>query len=319
MNRIALLAGLVGIATALNGASALAQANRTFVSGHGADSSGCSITAPCRSFAYAIGQTNPGGEIVVLDSAGYGAVTITQAVSITNEQGVEAAITASSGGGNGITINAGAGDVVNLTGITISGSPGGGVFGGTDGILYNTGATVNIRNCVIRGFAQGLMLAPSTINANANVSNTVVSDNITGIYFSPSVSANTFFEGVQALSNSSGFHVDGSQASAASVIQATAADSIASDNGGGFGVSSVTGAATPVFTVVNSKAFANGTGVSAGGGPGMTNATMILSRTTISDSSLAGYDNEGTIKTFGNNYIVSNFNEGSPLTSMVSQ
>src|SRR5215831_13328873 len=121
MKRIALLSAATLVAT-LASSSAYA-ANRTFVSGTGDDTNPCSLGAPCRSFAGAIVQTSAGGEIAVLDTAGYGAVTITKAVSIVNEEGVEAGITVTSG--DGITINAGASDVINLRGLTLVGAGGG--------------------------------------------------------------------------------------------------------------------------------------------------------------------------------------------------
>ena len=57
---------------------ASAQAIRTWVSGVGDDVNPCSRTAPCKTFAGAISKTAAGGEINCLDSAGYGAVTITK-------------------------------------------------------------------------------------------------------------------------------------------------------------------------------------------------------------------------------------------------
>jgi hypothetical protein len=60
-----------------------AAAQRTFVASTGSPTNtafNCSIAKPCRAFIEAIGVTNPGGEVVVLDSAGYGAVTITKSV-----------------------------------------------------------------------------------------------------------------------------------------------------------------------------------------------------------------------------------------------
>ena len=61
------------------------SAQRTFVASYGNDantSNNCSIVLPCRQFLAALTVTNPKGEIIVLNSAGYGAVTIVQAVSI---------------------------------------------------------------------------------------------------------------------------------------------------------------------------------------------------------------------------------------------
>src|SRR5512132_2933185 len=61
-------------------ANALPQ--RTFVASNGADTHPCSLVSPCRSFGTAIAAVAAGGEVIVLDSAGYGAVTITQSVSL---------------------------------------------------------------------------------------------------------------------------------------------------------------------------------------------------------------------------------------------
>src|SRR5215469_3595657 len=111
---------LAAAATTVLGSPAFAQATRTFVSGHGSDSNPCTLAAPCRSFAQAITQTNAGGEIAVLDTAGYGTVTINKAISITNQDGVEAGISTASAV-DAITVAAGTGDVVNLRGLVLTG------------------------------------------------------------------------------------------------------------------------------------------------------------------------------------------------------
>src|SRR5690349_9687173 len=83
MNRIAVVIAMgLALAGTLPVAPAQAQSNRTFVSGRGFDSNPCSLAAPCRTFQRAHDQTNAGGEIDVLDPGGYGAVTITKAISI---------------------------------------------------------------------------------------------------------------------------------------------------------------------------------------------------------------------------------------------
>src|ERR1700730_11906750 len=149
-----------------------AQANaatRTFVSGKGTDTGACPVTAPCRTFAFALTQTAAGGEIDVLDPAGYGTLTITKAISIVNDGVGVAAIGAESG--NGVTINAGASDSVHLRGLTIDGT-------GLYGILFTTGGTLEIENCVVRNFANaGINIVPST-SSSFSVSNTIVSNNL---------------------------------------------------------------------------------------------------------------------------------------------
>jgi hypothetical protein len=312
MKKIALLSAVVLVAT-IASTNAYALSNRTFVSGNGSDSNPCSIVAPCRSFAGAIAQTSAGGEIAVLDTAGYGAVTITQAVSIINEEGVEAGISVTSG--DGITINAGASDVVNLRGLTLVG------VGGTNGITLTRSAALNIQNCVIRGFtSKGLNLTP-TAKADINVSNTIVSDNGAGngadggIFLRPvgnNITITASFEQVQAIhTNGFGFAVLGSGITSGGSVNATAANSLASGGIIGFSVGSETGKPPSIFTLVNSKATYNQEGVATG-----PNATIFLNASTVSGNSLSGFDvGGGTISSFGNNAIIDTNNNGS-LTSV---
>jgi len=151
-----------------------AQTSRTFVSGSGADSGSCGRAAPCRSFAYATTQTNAGGEITVLDSAGYGPVTITQSLTITNPGGVEAGITAASGV-TAITISAQPSDTVFLKGLTLEG---GGIA--NNGINLISAGRLLVTSCVVSGFGAGtgILLGP---NGNAtNVSFTIFDTIVTG-------------------------------------------------------------------------------------------------------------------------------------------
>jgi hypothetical protein len=70
--------------------------------------------------------------VVVLDSAGYGAFAITQAVTVQAPPGVYAGISVFSG--DGITINAGGSDTVILRGLTVNNQGSNG-----NGILFNYG------------------------------------------------------------------------------------------------------------------------------------------------------------------------------------
>src|SRR5512147_2027792 len=116
----------------LDGAGATA-AQRTFVAPTGLDTNPCSIGLPCRSFGTVIGATDVGGEVIVQDAGGYGAVTITKSVTITSPAGVYAGISVF--GGDGVLVN-GAGVVVVLRGLVINGI---GAFNGT-GIRFQQGA-----------------------------------------------------------------------------------------------------------------------------------------------------------------------------------
>src|SRR3981189_852725 len=84
MPRTSMLIGLAAasVVVLLQAAPAQAQASRTWVSGVGDDANPCSRTAPCKTFAGAISKTAVDGEINALDPAGFGAVTITKAITI---------------------------------------------------------------------------------------------------------------------------------------------------------------------------------------------------------------------------------------------
>src|SRR5438034_6561564 len=103
------------------------QASRTWVSGVGDDANPCSRTAPCKTFAGAISKTAPGGEIDALDPGGFGAVTITKAITIDGGGGQVASVLVS--GTNGIVISAGGNDVVILRNLRINGLNGSGLNG----------------------------------------------------------------------------------------------------------------------------------------------------------------------------------------------
>jgi hypothetical protein len=157
---------------ALLASASMAQAQRTFVSGLGSDANPCTRTAPCRTFAQAVAGTSRGGEVVVLDSAGYGPVTITQSVSIIAPPGVYAGISALSG--SGIIINA-SGDTVILRGLTLSSQ------NGNNGILFHGGGTLHVENCIADGFFLGLSFSGP---GNLEVKDSIMRGGVVGIVVS---------------------------------------------------------------------------------------------------------------------------------------
>lgn len=154
MNRKTLLFVFIAILTLCFASIAQAQATRTWVSGVGDDANPCSRTAPCKTFAGAISKTATGGEISVLDPGGFGAVTITKAITI-NGEGTLAGILAA--GTTGIVINALSTHNVTIRNISIHGAG-----TGFDGIRILSANAVNIENVSIQGFTnQGIDIIPS--------------------------------------------------------------------------------------------------------------------------------------------------------------
>ncbi len=106
LSAVALCALLGAFAIAAHAAAP----QRTFVSGGGNDANPCSLASPCRSFTAAVTAVAAKGEVIVLDSAAYGTVTITKSVSLIAPSGIYAGVTVSAG--DGITVNAPGGIVV---------------------------------------------------------------------------------------------------------------------------------------------------------------------------------------------------------------
>jgi hypothetical protein len=264
MKRIALLS-VVTVTATLASTGAYAQANRTFVSGFGSDANPCTLPAPCRSFAQAVTQTNPGGEITVLDSAGYGPVTITQSLTITNPGGVEAGITAASGQ-DAITINTAAAATITLRGLTIEGGNAGGNGINLVSTLPNTsdGGTLNLIGCVIKDFTgNGIVVHPSMAATGT-------------IPFLNLVIADSFF-----LNNGT----NGIKLAPAGVFaQALIARTIVSGNSVGIRLTTSAGGSVDSLLVA-SHVDQNTTGISLSSG-----ASIILKTSTVTLSSLGGED-----------------------------
>ena len=156
--------------------AAFAQATRTWVSGVGDDLNPCSRTAPCKTFAGAIVKTAAGGEISVLDPGGYGAVTITKAITI-NGDGTLASIL--SVGVNGVIINAGVNDRVVLRNISINGGG-----SGINGIRFLAGKSLLVENVSISGFTgRGIDMAMAT-NGRLTVRDSSITSGGTGVFVS---------------------------------------------------------------------------------------------------------------------------------------
>jgi hypothetical protein len=212
------------------------------------------------------------GEIDILDPAGYGAVTITKALSIVNDGVGTAGVQQATAGLAAITINAGASDAIYLRGLNIDG-----LGTGDKGILLNSGGSLAVTNCVVRHFINyGILMQPSSGTTLFSISNTIISDNSSaGIYVKPTgtASAKGTITGVEASRNAYGIYVDGSFS---------------------------TGTATFVL-VSDANASNNGsTGIFVG------SARLAITRSTASGNGDGVYVNSGTVYTYGDNRILGN-------------
>ena len=222
---------LAALSCSLATAPAHARA-RTFVASYGNDANACTFGSPCRNFQQAVNVVDAGGEVTAIDSAGFGPILITKAVSITSPNGVEAGIVPVSGG-NSITINAGPFDAITLSGLVIDGAE-----TGANGVVFAVGGYLIMQDCVIRNMtSDGIHFVPNFIS-HLSVTNTLVSNNgRNGILVQPvgSASVTAVFERVRTQFNSQtawGIAIDASQTSGS--VNGSATDSSSFYNGGGF-------------------------------------------------------------------------------------
>jgi len=276
-----------------------ALANRVFVSARsGNDANACdNIATPCQTFAGAVVQLNPGGEAIVLDSGGYGPVTITQSLTIEAPPGVLAFIHPPAG--DAITVNAGVSDVVVLRGLVLNGSTG-------NGIIVNTAGTVHIENCVISGFRGGLSasgLFLGLAGSNMFVKDTIFRQNQFGARFQNGRTSidHCRFEGNLA----DGVLVEGG------VV--TIRDSVSAGNGGsGFAVFPVPFTSqSAILNVYQCMSTNNGFGGLSAENIGTGSAIARVANSSVSENTGVGLLNGGgggsvTFASLGNNLVEGN-------------
>ena len=268
--------------------SAIVTVNRVFVSARsGNDANSCnSILTPCQTFAGAVAQVSPGGEVIVLDSGGYGPVTIAKSLTIEAPPGVLAFVHPPSG--DAITINAGGTDVVVLRGLTLNG-------GSANGIVYNTGGVLHVENCIVNGFGTAIEFQAA---GHLYVKDTILREN-SGVALdvrAPSGLAAASVERSRIEGNNLGLWVSNGG-------KASVRDTVASGNSNtGFLVS--VGAGSPGELNIEGCLIANnGNGIRSSGAVG----TVRVSTSIITDNT-AGLvqDGSGTLLSRVNNTLEGN-------------
>ncbi len=284
-------------------AAASAQATRTWVSGVGDDANPCARTAPCKTFAGAISKTAPDGVIDVLDPGGYGAVTITKAITIQAEGGVAGVLVS---GTNGIVIAAGPTDRVVLRGLSFEG-----LGTGLDAVKFLSGLALFVENCTIHRFTGwGINFAPSS-TATLFVSDTIIRDDnfgaLGGIVLQPAT-------GVAAHGTLSNVRIErcGVGVEAMDGSNVAIKDSVVSKIANG-AILAFSSSAPATILADDVLASDSGIGVTAQGAM----AKVILSRTSIfgNATGIAGMSG-GQIVSLRNN---TNLDSGSPSSTILEQ
>jgi hypothetical protein len=279
------------------GSFALAQNSRSFVSGVGDDNNPCSRTAPCKTFSGALSHTADGGEIDVLDPAGYGAITVTKSVTI-DGGGTFASILAA--GTTAVTVND-PNAVVTLRNLSINGGTTGNI-----GVRIASAKSVTIEACQIfkfrgtNGATAGRAISDERTAAGSKltVTNTTINDNSANAVVVLPVSGTS---GVTAVFDNTRIFDNGiSGLFAGGGAKVTIKNSTITANGN-TGIQSAD--ANTKVNVVDTVLSHNGIGVFAGSGASVTR----LTRCTVTDNG-TGVQTQGggVVESFGDNNIRGN-------------
>lgn len=239
-------------------ATAHAQLAKIFVASTGNDASDGSRGAPKRNFQAAHNAVAAGGQIVVLDTAGYGRLSINKSVAITVPPGVNAFVTALPGN-NGINIDAGT-NTVSLRGLIVE--------GGHDsaGILAFNVGSLSIEDCTVRNFDRGIYVINFTA-LKFYLANTVVRGCATaGLDFE--TGTDVAISGVATdchFDQQSGIAVLAKSSGASSSVDLTLGDCVMSGNGTGV----KSDGSTAIVRLDNCSVTSNGTGTTTANGGGL--------------------------------------------------
>jgi len=227
-----------------------------------------------------------------LDPGGFGALTITKAITI-DATGVEAGVLVS--GTNGIVVAAGASDVVTIRGLDFVG-----LGTGIKGIAFLSGAMLTVENCRISGFSlRGISIESSTPNAQAFISNTLLHGQTNnGIVVDPPGVTNTVVLDHVRVVNSASV---GLAANPGSIVRITNSDFSQNGNAGVYG----SGAAA--ITLDTTMIAANGVGLEL-----LSGAVARMANVNIVGNTVGFNTSGGTLNSFGDNRTTGNLDGVQP-------
>jgi len=305
MRRIAIFGATIAaiLSFSFAAAPAQAQATRTWVSGVGDDANPCSRTAPCKTFAGAISKTATGGEINCIDPGGFGALTITKAITINCENTLGSVLVS---GTNGIIINAPTGSKVTLKGIEIEG-----LGTGLNAISVLQGVILHIHKVQIRNFTQnGINWVPNSageLYVNESwISDCGVGAGTGGIIIEPAVGGTTsaVIENVKLENNLNGVVTAATNGVGVNVqIKNTSAVGAGSGNGFFFSANS-TNVVGMLQNVVSNNNLV---------GLAVSNGAVRIGGSMITANSTGVSFTAGSLTSYKNNQIDANPTPGTPI------
>lgn len=289
----------IGLVFAMAGV-AEAGLPRTAVSLYGSDSNPCSLTAPCATFAYAISQTDPRGELIALDSGGYDGFTIDRAMTVTVAPGVVVTVGKEPGTTNwAIKVDAPK-ELVSIRGVMVV------TTAGIIGIVAHDAADTYIDDVVIEGNGceNGCGTAIFGRKGNLYVNNARIRNVYQGINHNPVEPSTAEIRNTTIDNVERGIAID-------NYAKATARNTVVSHAGRAFTAGTLVKDQHPELALVDCAATSSTTGVEAGDG-----SIIRMERTAVTRNTTGILNSGGTVITYGNNMVGGNgTNTSGPMTT----
>ncbi len=297
---------LLAVLCALLVNPAQAAVQRAYVASYGLDANAatdCQVLNPCRWFFTAVTVVNPDGEVVALDSASYGPVTLTQSISLTAAPGVYAGISVFPAAIAGVSIGTPGINVV-LRGLTINGQ------GGAVGVLMTAGNKLSIENCVISNFfvnnsdrQYGVFVESA---ATVRMVDTLVRDNDIGIQLQAGATAD--ISGSTFLGNS-GVGIVMLNSTAGTTTAAAVSNTVVA--GSGIGIYALADTNTAVAKIEMNRTIVSNSAIGVTVESAVGAASVSMRKSMVTGSSIHGLANlfsNGTLTSYGNNTLSNNSN-----------
>lgn len=293
---------LLVVVSLLVAVRAQAGLDRTAVSINGSDANPCSLQLPCATFAKAISETNPMGELIALDSGGYDGFTVDRGMNITVAPGAVVTVGKEPGTtGWAIKVDA-PGKYVAIRGVMVMAT-------GISGIVAHDAARTYIDDVVIEGNGCDKGCGSGIFGRRGElfVHNARIHNVFSGIVHNPLEPSNaTITDSVIDGADSTGIRVD-------NFGMATVRNTVVSHANYAFASGSLQKEGKPQLTLVDCTATTSKTGVAIGDG-----AVVRLERTAVTRNDIGLHNTGGTVITFTNNMIDGNVaNTVGPMTTNV--
>ena len=202
--------------------------------------------------------------------------------------------------------------MINLHGLVFDGAN----ASGGSGVVFISGARLNVEQCVFQGFAtSGMTLSPGVGGANTTlmaVQNTTILNNATGILIRPTsgIAANVRLRRLHIDNNAGdGLRVDGTGGSGA--INVAITDSSANFNAGN-GIDAVSGPGNATVDIMRVVAASNGTAGIQSNQTGGATASVTVGSSMLRANAIGIQATGGaSLLSYGNNHVTGNAANGS--------